>query len=285
MGDVWAAGDAYEDYVGRWSRRVANPFLHWLDVPARRRWLDVGCGTGALTAAILALTDPAQVIGVDTSEGFLSRARAQVTDTRASFHLADARSLPLPVPPPSLPPLPPLPPPLPDHRRRFDAVVSGLALNFVPEPHSAVAEFGRVAAEGGMVAAYVWDYGEGMAMMRHFWDAATALDRAAAELDEGRRFPLCRPEPLHRLWTDSGLDEVTVEPIEVPTMFTGFDDYWWPFLGGQGPAPAYVTSLTEEHRRDLRDLLRTRLPTAPDGSIPLTARAWAVKGTRTTAGR
>ncbi|MFI0410590.1 class I SAM-dependent methyltransferase [Actinomadura sp. 3N508] len=270
MGDVWAAGDAYEDYVGRWSRRVADPFLRRLDVPAGKRWLDVGCGTGALTATILALTDPAQVIGVDTSEGFLSRARAQVTDPRASFRLADARSLPLP---------PPLP--TPGHRRRFDAVVSGLALNFVPEPHLAVAEFGRVATEGGTVAAYVWDYAEGMAMIRHFWDAAITLDPAAAtELDEGRRFPLCRPERLHRLWTDAGLDEITVEPIEVPTVFTGFDDYWRPFLGGQGPAPAYAMSLTEEHRRDLRDLLRTRLPAAPDGSIRLTARAWAVRGIR-----
>ncbi|TMQ97822.1 class I SAM-dependent methyltransferase [Actinomadura soli] len=259
MGDVWAAGDAYEDYVGRWSRRVAVPFLRWLDVPAGKRWVDVGCGTGALTSAVLAWKDPAQVIGVDTSEGFLARARAQVSDTRASFRTGDARSLPLPD-------------------RRFDAVVSGLALNFVPEPHLAVAEFGRVAAKGGTVAAYVWDYGEGMAMMRYFWDAATALDPAAAELDEDRRFPLCRPEPLHQLWADTGLDEIAVEPIEVATVFADFDDYWRPFLGGQGPAPGYATSLDKEHRHALRDLLSTRLPTAPDGSIALTARAWAVRG-------
>jgi SAM-dependent methyltransferase len=245
--------------VGRWSRRVAVAFLHWLDVPAGRHWPDVGCGTGALTATVLAVAGPAHVVGVDPAEGFLSSARAQIGDTRATFGTGDAQSLPLPD-------------------RRFDAVVSALALNFVPDPRRAAAEFARVAASGGMVAAYVWDYAEGMAMMRYFWDAATALDPAAAGLDEGRRFPLCRPEPLRDLWASAGLDEVTVQAIEVPTVFADFDDYWQPFLGGQGPAPWYAMSLTEEHRSALRDLLRVRLPSGLDGSIPLTARAWAVRG-------
>jgi SAM-dependent methyltransferase len=257
--EVWAVGDAYEAYVGRWSRRVAEAFLHLLDVPAGRRWLDVGCGTGALTATVLAMADPTQVIGVDTSEEFLADARVRIVDTRSTFRAGDARSLPLPD-------------------RRFDGVVSGLALNFVPDPRRAAAEFARVATSGGVAAAYVWDYAEGMAMMRYFWDAATALDPAAAELDEGRRFPLCRPLPLSRLWADAGLDKVTIQALEVPTVFADFDDYWRPFLGGQGPAPGYAMSLTEEHRRALRDLLRARLPSNPDGSIPLTARAWAVRG-------
>ena len=260
--EVWAVGDAYEAYVGRWSRRIAEAFLQWLQVPAGRHWLDVGCGTGALTATVLAVADPAQIIGVDTSEGFLASARARIVDTRAAFGIGDARSLPL-------------------TDRRFDAVVSGLALNFVPDPHRAVAEFARVATSGGVAAAYVWDYAEGMAMMRYFWDAATALDPAAAELDEGRRFALCRPEPLGRLWAGAGLAEVTVHAVEVPTVFADFDDYWRPFLGGQGPAPGYVMSLTGQHRGALRDLLRSRLPSAPDGSIRLTARAWAVRGTAT----
>jgi SAM-dependent methyltransferase len=257
--DVWAVGDAYEAYVGRWSRGVAEAFLRWLEVPAGRRWLDVGCGTGALTATVLAMADPAEVVGVDMSEGFLANARARIVDPRSTFHAGDARSLPLPD-------------------RRFDAVVSGLALNFVPDPGRAAAEFARVAAVDGVAAAYLWDYAEGMAMMRYFWDAATALDPAAAELDEGRRFPLCRPEPLRDLWTDAGLDKVTVQAIEVPTVFADFEDYWRPFLGGQGPAPGYVMSLTEEQRDALRDLLRVRLPVNPNGSIPLTARAWAVRG-------
>jgi SAM-dependent methyltransferase len=260
--EVWSVGDAYEAYVGRWSRRVAEAFLHWLDLPAGRSWLDVGCGTGALTGTVLALADPAHVVGVDPSEGFLAGARARIVDTRSSFHAGDAQSLPFPD-------------------RRFDAVVSGLALNFVPDPGRAAAEFARVAIPGGVAAAYVWDYAEGMAMMRYFWDAASALDPAAAELDEGRRFPMCRPEPLCELWADAGMDQVTVQAIEVPTVFADFDDYWTPFLGGQGPAPGYLMSLTDEHRRALCDLLRDRLPSSLDGSIPLIARAWAVRGTAT----
>jgi hypothetical protein len=116
-------------------------------------------------------------------------------------------------------------------------------------------------------------------MMKRFWDAAAELDPAAAELDEGRRFPLCRPEPLSQLWTDAGLTDVTVRPIDIPTVFAGFDDYWGPFLGGQGPAPGYAMALTAQRRDALRDRLRETLPTGPDGSIALTARAWAVRGT------
>jgi SAM-dependent methyltransferase len=259
--EVWSAGDAYEAYVGRWSRRVGDAFLRWLDRPAGGRWLDVGCGTGALTATVLELAAPAGVLGLDPSEGFLATARARIADPRAEFRTGDARDLPLP-----------------DGSR--DTAVSGLTLNFVPDPARAAAELARVVAPGGVAAAYVWDYAEGMAMMRWFWDAAATLDPAAAELDEGRRFPLCRPEPLRELWTDAGLADVAVEAIEAPTVFAGFDDYWRPFLGGQGPAPGYVATLAEERRDALRDLLRTRLPTAPDGSIPLTARAWAVRGSR-----
>jgi SAM-dependent methyltransferase len=257
--EVWAVGDAYEAYVGRWSRRVAVEFLDWLDVPGGLRWLDVGCGTGALTSAVLATANPATVVGVDPSETFLATARAAIADPRATFGAADARYLPL-------------------RERRFDTVVSALALNFVSEPDRAAAEFARVTAPDGVAAAYVWDYADGMRMMRYFWDAATALDPAAFELDEGRRFPLCRPEPLARLWTDAGLRDVRVEAIEVPTVFADFDDYWRPFLGGQGPAPGYVASLNDERRLALRDLLRERLPTNVDGSIPLTARVWAVRG-------
>ncbi len=260
VAEVWSTGGPYDAYVGRWSRRVAEVFVPWLDRPAGGRWLDVGCGTGALTGTVLALTDPAQVAGVDPSAGFLADARARITDPRSSFEVGDARSLPFPD-------------------GGFDAVVSGLALNFVPDPGRAVAEFARVAAAGGVVAAYVWDYAEGMAMMRYFWDAAVVVDPAAAEADEGRRFPLCQPVPLRALWTDAGLGDATVRAIEVPTVFTDFDDYWTPFLGGQGAAPGYLRSLTTEHADALRDLLRARLPSGADGSIPLTARAWAVRGT------
>jgi SAM-dependent methyltransferase len=259
--EVWNVAEAYERYVGRWSGQVAGSFVRWLDLPAGLRWLDVGCGAGAVTSAVLEVGNPAEVQGVDPSEGFLTHARKRLDDARVRFTLGDARALPF-------------------SDGSFDAVVSGLVLNFVPEPAAAAAELARVAAPGGVVAAYVWDYADGMQMIRRFWDAATALDPAAADQAEGRRFPLCRPEPLHQLWTASGLTGVEVEPIEVPTRFRDFDDFWSPFLGGQGPAPGYVGTLDDGRRATLRAALREHLPTESDGSITLSARAWAVRGKR-----
>jgi SAM-dependent methyltransferase len=259
VAETWSGGDAYEVFIGRWSRPVADEFLSWLAVPAGRHWLDVGCGTGALTEQILILAEPAQVTGIDPSEPFLDHARAHVDDARVTFQVGDAQDLPLP-----------------DHD--VDVVVSALALNFVPDAARAAAEIARVVVAGGVAAAYVWDYADGMGMLRHFWDAAVALDAAAAALDEGRRFPLCRPEPLALLWTGAGLAGVSVQAIEVPMVFADFDDYWQPFLGGQAPAPGYVGSLASTARERLRDRLHRSLPTQPDGTIQLTARAWAVRG-------
>jgi SAM-dependent methyltransferase len=258
---LWAEGSVYEPYVGRWSRLVAAKFLDWLAVPAGGRWLDVGCGTGAVTGTILAHAAPAEVLGVDPSEGFVGYARDHVTDPRARFEVASAAVLPC-------------------GDAEFDAVVSGLVLNFVPSPADAVAEMARVTRPGGTVAAYLWDYAGDMQLMRHFWDAAGESDPRARELDEGARFPICRPEPLRALFGRAGLTDPTVAPIDVPTVFRDFDDYWTPFLGGQAPAPAYAMSLSEADRAALRERLRDRLPMAPDGTIGLMARTWAVRGTR-----
>ncbi|RIQ20485.1 class I SAM-dependent methyltransferase [Jiangella rhizosphaerae] len=257
--DVWDQGDAYEAYVGRWSRRVAAAFVPWLEVPAGARWVDVGCGTGALTEAVLTLAEPASVLGVDPSDGFLQTARAQVPG--ATFEVGSAAALPV-------------------GDGAADAVVSGLAINFVPDAAAAVAELVRVAAPGAVVAAYVWDYAEGMELMRHFWAAAADVDPAGAGLDEGARFPLCRPEPLSHLWLAAGLSDVTVRSIDIPTVFATFDDYWSPFLGGQGAAPGYLATLPRPRQDAIRDAVRERLPVAADGSITLTARAWAVRGVR-----
>ncbi len=259
--DVWADAAAYERYVGRWSRPVAAEFVSWLEVPSGAAWLDVGCGTGALTETILAKGSPARVVGVDLSPAYVERARTAITDARARFEAADAREIPEPD-------------------GTFDAAVSGLALNFVPHPDLAVAEMARAARPGGVLGAYVWDYAGEMQLMRFFWDAAVALDPAAADLDEGRRFPLCRPERLEALFLDAGFEHVAVRAIDVLTPFRDFDDYWAPFLGGQGPAPGYAAGLDEERRRRLRDRIRGMLPARPDGSIELMARAWAVRGAR-----
>src|SRR5262249_21360303 len=160
--------------------------------------------------------------------------------------------------------------------------VSGLVLNFVPRPERAVAEMARVVGENGTVAVYVWDYADGMQLIRHFWDAGIALGSAAHQLDEGRRFPICEPAALEALFRDVALCAVESRAIDVPTPFRDFDDYWQPFLGGQGPAPGYAMRLDEPSRAALRDRLRANLPIAADGSIDLTARAWSVRGRRST---
>ena len=257
VSDAWQRGSPYEQYVGRWSRRVARPFLVWLAVPAGRRWLDVGCGTGALCAAVIDQCAPASVVGVEPSAGFLATAQDNLAQ-RATLHLASADAIPL-------------------DDAAVDVVVSGLVLNFVPDPRAALAEMARVTVAGGTIGAYVWDYAGRMELMRHFWDAAVELDPKAARLDEGLRFPMCRPEPLARLFSDAGLEDVAVTAIDVPTPFASFDDYWQPFLGGQGPAPSYAMSLDESARARLRDRIRDRMPAAADGSLALTARAWAVR--------
>jgi SAM-dependent methyltransferase len=252
--DTWAAGAAYEPFIGRWSRPVAAEFVSWLRVPAGRRWLDVGCGTGALTELVLATAAPIRVEAIDPSEGFVGHAAARITDPRAHFRLGSATDLP---------------------DGPFDVVVSGLVLNFVPDPAAALAAM-RAVAPGGVIAAYVWDYAEGMGLLREFWDAAVRLDPEAAPLDEATRFPICQPGPLEQLWQQAGLTEVAVRAIEIPTLFGEFEDFWSPFLGGQGPAPTYVAGLPPARRDALREALRSRLG---DGVIKMRARAWAVRGT------
>ncbi len=241
--------------MGRWSRKVADGFVRWLALPAKQRWLDAGCGTGVLAAVVTELADPDLVVGVDASAEFVATAGERHANVR--FCVADVQALPF-------------------ADNHFDTVVSGLAVNFAPDAHRAVAEFARVSA--GSVAAYVWDYSDGMRMLRYFWDAARGLEPAAARLDEATRFPLCRPEPLRQLWIDAGLGDVSVEGLVVPTIFDDFDDFWLPFLGGQGPAPGFAMSLTAQRRDALRERIRELLPHNAEGRIPLTARAWAVRG-------
>lgn len=257
----WADGGAYEFYVGRWSRPIARTFLAWLDAPAQADWLDIGCGTGALTQSILALAAPDHVRGIDLSPDFVAFAQMHTADPRASFAVGDAQALPEPD-------------------AVCDVVVSGLALNFAPQPDRVATELARVVRPGGIVAAYVWDYADKMQLMRYFWDAAVALNPAARALDEANRFRICAPEPLAHLFTQADLRQVETRSIDTPTVFHDFDDYWTPFLSGQGPASGYATSLDDQQRAELRELLRSRLPTASDGSISLVARAWAVKGRR-----
>jgi SAM-dependent methyltransferase len=256
----WAVGSSYEDFMGRWSRRLAPEFISWLRIPRGVHWLDVGCGTGALADAVCSHADPASVVGCDPAPPFVEYAREHSRDARQSFVIAGVDSLP--------------------HRPGgYGSVTSLLVLNFLPDPEGAVHEMRSVAAPRSTVSACVWDYSDKMLLLRHFWDAAASQESAASVLDEGNRFPLCRRDALTALFRDGGLGDVCCEPIEIRTVFASFDDYWRPLLGGTGPAPSYVASLDADRRAILARKLEETLQREPNGKIMLTARAWAVRGT------
>ena len=257
--DSWSSGSAYDRFMGRWSSLVGREFLAWLAAPPDQVWLDVGCGTGTLTRAILETSRALRIVAIDSSDDLVAFAAETTANPLARFQVGLAQSLDLVT-------------------DSVDVAVSGLALNFVPQPERAVSEMLRVVRPGGIVGLYLWDYADGMEMLRYFWDAAVALDSKATAYDEGARFPLCRPQPLVSLVETAGLKQVVLAPIEVTTRFQSFDDYWTPLLGAVGPAPSYTMSLSENDRQRLADELRQTLPRQADGSISLKARSWAVKG-------
>jgi SAM-dependent methyltransferase len=258
MEDRWASGAAYESFMGRWSRRIGLAFVEWLAPDPGGRWLELGSGTGALTEQILRRTDPDLVIATDSALPLLGVAQRQLSNERVSFVAAEAGGLPLAT-------------------AKLDWVVSGLVLNFLPKPDIAIARATRLLNPGGRLAAYVWDYAEGMQFLRHFWDAVIELDPAAAELDEAIRFPLCRPGPLADLIKHAGLDQVEVVPLEIVTEFESFADFWQPFLAGTGPAPTYVHRLPRSKRVGLEAALRAKLGGGSGNGFVLKARAWAVR--------
>lgn len=258
MSGSWTDGDAYERFMGRWSALLAQRLVEWLEPVAGAHWVDVGSGTGALTEAVLHAAAPAGVVAVDPSPAFTAYATARFDDDRVTVRTGDAEALPV-------------------DSRAADYVVAGLVLNFVADPERAVGEMARVAKPGGTVACTVWDYAEGMQMLRVFWDAATALDPRAAALDEAR-FAVCRPDPLARVFTAAGLQDVQVGELTVPTVFAGVDDFWQPFLGGQGAVAGYVAGLDDGARDALAGEVRRRLTVADDGRVRLTAKAWAARG-------
>lgn len=258
--DAWAAGDSYDLYMGRWSRPIAARFLGWLAMPGGLHWLELGCGTGALTAGIVSKCAPSSVIALDPSEGFIAKARADVDDPRVDFSVGDAGSLSA----------------LPAASR--DVAVAALVLNFVPDRVGALREMKRIVRPGGTVGFYVWDYpGGGIEFMRAFWTAAVELDPEARDLTEDRRFPFCTIEGLKELTLNAGFAASELTAIESPSVFQDFEDYWRPFTLGAGPAPGYCVKLSPEARQRLRDKLSDSLPRQEDGSIALTTRAWAVK--------
>lgn len=258
MHDAWNSGDPYDYFMGRWSRRVAQSFLQWLSPKANQRWLNVGCGSGALSETAANDYNPSRLMAIDQSAGFVETTRKRL-GSDAICRVGDALALPL-------------------NDTSVEISVAGLLLNFLPEPEGALSEMRRVTIPGGTVAVYIWDYPGRMEFLQHFWDAAVELDPGASDKHESRRFPNATRESLAAELDRAGLDEIATTAIDIDTPFTDFQDYWQPFLGGQGPAPTYVQSLDPAARKHLQAALEERLPFQADGSLSLRAHAWAARG-------
>ena len=256
--ELFSESEAYERFMGRWSRLLAPLFLEFSDLEDGDAVLDVGSGTGALASAVLSAVEPSQVIGVDPSAAYVNYARSRTSDDRVIFEEGDGQELRFPD-------------------DSFDAAISLLVINFIPDPGKALNEMIRVTRPRGVVAAAVWDYDEGMEMLRLFWDEAVALNPSSEARDE-RNMPFSREGELADLWREHGLVDVQGAPLVISMSFPSFDDFWSPFLEGQGPAGAYVASLSEEERLELEGRLRERLQAQGVGAITLTGRAWAVRG-------
>jgi SAM-dependent methyltransferase len=256
---MFSGGGAYERFMGRWSRRLAPLLVTFAGVTDGDSVLDAGCGTGALSFAIGDMVPSARVTGVDPSAAYVRDAQARAPANGMRFLVGDAQALEFPD-------------------AGFDKTLSLVVMNFVPAPARALEEMTRVTRPAGVVAAAVWDYGHGMELLRVFWDEAVALDGASASRDE-RNMPLCRQGELETLWRAGGLERVEEQPIEIDMPFASFDDYWLPFLGGQGPSGAHVAGLTNAARGALEARLRARLLGGRDDrAFTLRARAWAVRG-------
>lgn len=257
---VFSEAQAYEHFMGRWSRRLAPLLVRFAGVRDGETVLDIGSGTGALTAAVAALAPSSRIVGIDPSAPYVARARVQHGSARIQFETGDARQMRF-------------------DDATFDRTLSLLVLNFIPDARKALGEMRRVTKPKGTIAAAVWDYSEGMEMLRAFWDEAVAQAPAAAAKDE-RNMPFCRRGDLAALWREHGLHDVVEDSLIVETRFTSFDDFWTPFLEKQGPAGAYTASLSASDLEVLRLRLRRRLlGDGPDKVIVMQARAWAVRGT------
>ena len=258
--DSWRSGIAYEKFMGRWSSVAAKKFLSYFDIPPDSCWLDVGCGTGSIAKLILEGNRPRKIIGIDSSSELILHAQRSIIDPLVKFKVCQAESLNV-------------------DSNSIDAVVSGLVLNFISQPKLAISEMLRVTKPGGKIGIFLWDYQEGMQMLRYFWDAVVELNKNANEFDEGIRFPLCKKGHLESLFQEIGLKQFESTTIDITTVFKNFDDYWLPFLSKVGPAPSYVMSLDQKEKQKLKEQLFKTLPINDDGSISLAARAWAVKCT------
>ena len=257
---MFGDAEAYDRFMGRWSRLLAPLLLEFADVPDEGRVLDAGSGTGSMAFAITSGKARCQVIGIDPSKEYVAYAASRNrAGARATFETGDAQHLRF-------------------ADGTFQSCLSLLVFNFIPDPGLALRELARVTRPGGRIAAAVWDYGTGMRMLRVFWDAVVSLNPEASKFDE-RNMPLCRAGELTSLLMKGGLTGVEERPLDITMRFASFEDYWNPFLLGQGPAGAYVRRVDPDRAKILRDEVRRRLAVSDDNvSFELPARAWAVRG-------
>jgi SAM-dependent methyltransferase len=257
--ELFTRNAEYERFMGRWSRQLSPLHHGFAALKDGDRVLDVGTGTGALALELEATMPSSEIVGVDPSEAFIEFARRAARSQRARFEVGDGQALHFPD-------------------ATFDRTVSQLVMNFIPQPERAIAEMRRVTRPGGTVSACVWDYGQGMGMLRVFWDEVVALEPSLEVKDE-RHMKLSREGELAELWRRAGLIDVVEVPLEFRQSFVSFADFWEPFLAGVGPAGAQVAALTPDHRRALEARLRQRLlGGGADGPFTLQARAWCVRG-------
>jgi SAM-dependent methyltransferase len=249
-----AAAAAYDRFVGRYSPQLAAALCDAAGIEAGQRALDVGCGSGALAAELARRLSAENVTGIDPSEPFVEAAQNRVPGARIVAGSAEA---------------------LPFEDNDFDATLSQLVVNFLSDPEQGLREMVRVTRGGGVIAGCVWDYRGEMTMLRTFWDAAKALDPAAA--DEGAVMRFATSEELRELWAGAGLVDVEATPLVVSASYEDFDDLWEPFTAGVGPAGAYTASLEPDAQAALRDEFARRLD-SPHGAFTLSARAWCAAG-------
>jgi ubiquinone/menaquinone biosynthesis C-methylase UbiE len=249
--------DVYDRFVGRYSPALARAMCEAAGVRPGQRALDVGCGSGALVAALAEMLGAENVAGIDPSETFVEAARARVPGARVV--VGPAESLPFPD-------------------GEFDTTLSQLVVNFLSDPEQGLREMTRVTRADGVVAGCVWDYGGEMTMLRVFWEAAVAVDRERAEpLAEAHTMRFATPEELAALWRGAGLNDVDVGPIVVEASYADFEDLWAPFPTGVGPAGSFAAALDPERQAALRDEFARRLGRR-DGPFTLSARAWRASG-------
>jgi SAM-dependent methyltransferase len=250
-----APAEAYDSFMGRYSRALARPFADAIGVTAGQTALDVGCGPGALTAELVARLGPGSVSACDPSPPFVAAfaARFPEVDVRAGR----AEDLPFPD-------------------AVFDVALAQLVLHFVSDAPAAAGELRRVVRPGGRVGACVWDFADGMQLLRSFWDAALTVDPAAP--DEAQRLRFGREGEIVGLFADGGLVDIAETTLEVESTYRDFDELWSGFLAGIGPAGAYCLSLPDEQRQAVRTALFARLG-SPAGSFRLTGLARCARGT------